>query len=475
MSRLTDVPVQPRGLACFRDVLAPETWRRVEAAMAEGRETFAGRALWNVNSTARGGGVAEMLLPLLAYARGEGVDARWAVISGDDPFFRVTKRIHNRLHGSPGDGGPLGAAEREDYEAALRPNAEELAARVGPRDVVILDDPQTAGLVPAVKVTGATVVWRCHVGLDTPNDLAREAWRFLAGDVGRADACVFSREAFVWEDLGDEQVAIIAPSIDAFAPKNAPLEAPEVEAILTAAGLREDGADGGPARFRRMDGTEDVVRRRAALVETRPLRPGERFVLQVSRWDRLKDPTGVVAGFAEHVARETDAHLVLAGPAVEAVSDDPEGRAVLEDARRQWDALDAPVRERVHLALLPLDDGEENAATVNALQRAADVVVQKSLAEGFGLTVAEAMWKARPVVASRIGGIQDQIEDGRSGVLLDDATDLAAYGAAVRDLLADPERAQGMGREAEERVRQRFLGTHSLLDHLELLRPLLAR
>jgi len=344
VAHLTDVPVRPRSIACF---LAAEAWRRVEAAMAEGREAFAGRVLWNVNSTARGGGVAEMLLPLLAYARGAGVDARWAVIGGDEPFFRVTKRIHNRLHGNPGDGGPLGPGEREDYEAPLRPNAEELAARAGPRDVVILHDPQTAGLVPAVKATGATVVWRCHVGLDHPNDLARDAWAFLAGDVAQADACVFSREAFVWDDLEADRIAIIAPSIDAFAPKNAALEPAEVAAILAAAGLREDGAAPAEARFRRMDGSEDTVTRRAEVVETRPLREGEPFVLQVSRWDRLKDPEGVIAGFAEHVAPQTGAHLVYAGPAVEAVSDDPEGRAILEQAWAQWGALDAPVRERV--------------------------------------------------------------------------------------------------------------------------------
>ena len=473
MTRLAEVEIQPRSLARFRDVLPPELWSHVEQGAGQGREAFAGRTLWNVNSTARGGGVAEMLLPLLTYARSAEVDARWLVIGGDEPFFRVTKRIHNRLHGADGDGGPLGAAERTDYEATLRANGEELAARVGPRDCVILHDPQTAGLVPAVKATGAPVIWRCHVGLDTPNELAREAWRFLAGYVREADACVFSRRAFVWEDLEDERIAVIAPSIDAFAPKNQPLAPGAVEAILGAAGVRENGADPVAARFMRMDGTADRVARRAHAVEARPLRSGERFVLQVSRWDRLKDPTGVIAGFADHVAGATDAHLVYAGPAVEAVSDDPEGRAVLEDARRQWHALDAPVRERVHLALLPMEDGEENAAIVNALQRAADVVVQKSLAEGFGLTVAEAMWKARPVVASRIGGIQDQIEDGRSGVLLDDPSDRAAYGAAVTALLRDRPRAAQMGAAAEERVRERFLGTHSLLDYLELVGPLL--
>ncbi len=124
MAHLTDVPIRPRGLAAFQTVLAPEVWERVEGAMAEGREAFAGRVLWNVNSTARGGGVAEMLLPLLAYARGDGVDARWTVIRGDAPFFAITKRIHNRLHGSAGDGGPLGPAERAAYDRALRPNAE---------------------------------------------------------------------------------------------------------------------------------------------------------------------------------------------------------------------------------------------------------------------------------------------------------------------------------------------------------------
>jgi trehalose synthase len=196
-------------------------------------------------------------------------------------------------------------------------------------------------------------------------------------------------------------------------------------------------------------------------------------VLQVSRWDSLKDPIGVIEGFAEYVAPFTDAHLIYAGPDVSAVADDPEGAEVYGYACARWHALPDAARERIHLALLPMDDFEENAVIVNALQRGADVVVQKSLAEGFGLTVAEAMWKCRPVVASRIGGIQDQIEHGVSGVLLDDATDLEAYGAAVLELLASPERAAAMGDAAHERVRDRFLGTHSLLDYLALFERLL--
>jgi trehalose synthase len=194
----------------------------------------------------------------------------------------------------------------------------------------------------------------------------------------------------------------------------------------------------------------------------------------VSRWDRLKDPIGVIRGFAEHVAPTTDAHLVYAGPAVEAVADDPEGKEVLAEAERLYERVPDEVRGRVHLACLPMEDLQENAAIVNALQRRANVVVQKSIAEGFGLTVAEGMWKARPVAASRIGGIQDQIVDGVSGVLLDDPADLTAYGRVVSELLRDPDRARRIGHEAQERVRDEFLAVRSLMQYLDLIERLLA-
>jgi trehalose synthase len=194
----------------------------------------------------------------------------------------------------------------------------------------------------------------------------------------------------------------------------------------------------------------------------------------VSRWDRLKDPSGLLGCFAEHCSHP-DAHLLLAGPSVAEVVDDPEGAEVLAQVREEREALPAAVRDRVHLACLPMDDVEENAVMVNAIQRRADVVVQKSLAEGFGLTVAEAMWKSRPVVASRIGGIQDQIVDGESGVLIDDPTDLAAVGGAIDSLLGDPVRAEAMGIAARERIRDSFLGTRHLMQYMELIgRMLLA-
>jgi trehalose synthase len=468
---LSGVKLGTLPLERFSSVLSAERYQEVSAGVQRARGVFHERTVWNVSSTARGGGVAEMLTTLLAHARGAGIDARWEVVGGNEDFFALTKRIHNRLHGFAGDGGPLGEAERARYEAALAESGSMLAAKLGPADLVILHDPQTAGLIPAVLARGVPVVWRCHIGIDSPNELARETWRFLAPYVERAHATVFSRSSFVWEGLDRGRVAIITPSLDAFAPKNQDLGEAEVGAILDVAGL-VPGAGAGEPLFTAMCGKPALVRRRARVIEQRPLRRGESYVAQISRWDNLKDPRGVVSGFARYVAPHTDAHLVCAGPEVEGVSDDPEGALVLAEVTEQWGRLEEEVRERIHLAVLPMTDTEENAAIVNALQRSASVVVQKSLAEGFGLTVAEAMWKARPVAASRIGGIQDQIEHGRSGLLLDDPSDLELFGAAVRRLLEDPEAAHTMGDAARERVRERFLGPASLLSYLELLSAL---
>jgi trehalose synthase len=457
----------------FEHVLPEARYAEFQAGVREAGELLAGRVVWNVNSTARGGGVVELLRPLLSYARGAGVDARWLVIGGTPEFFTITKRIHNRLHGADGDGGALDDDAQSTYEAVLAANVEGFAGRVREGDVVILHDPQTAGMATALCEAGAAVVWRCHVGLDSPNDETREAWAFLRPYVVPADLYVFSRDAFAWEGLDRDRIEVIRPSIDAFAPKNEDLDPETVDAVLRTSGLVADG-DPGPAVFARQDGTRGRVERRARIYEDAQLPAGAPTVVQVSRWDALKDPLGVIRGFAEHVPADTGAHLVYAGPAVEAVADDPEGARVLREAIETRAALPEEARSRVHLATLPMDDPDENAIIVNALQRHAAVVVQKSLAEGFGLTVAEAMWKARPVVASRIGGIQDQIVDGDSGVLLDDPRDLAAFGAAVRGLLADPPRAERMGQRARERVRDEFLSVRSLLDYLRVSKRVLA-
>jgi trehalose synthase len=270
--------------------------------------------------------------------------------------------------------------------------------------------------------------------------------------------------------LDRARLAVIAPCIDAFAPKNQTLEPATVNAILHTAGILEDpAAKVGTPGFRRLDGSPGRVVRRAEMIQDQPIPPTAPPVVQVSRWDRLKDPLGVLEGFARHVPEALGAHLVLAGPAAASVSDDPEGDQVLQQVRRAGAALPRAARDRVHLACLPMEDLEENGAMVNAMQRRADVIVQKSLAEGFGLTVAEAMWKARPVLASRVGGIQDQIRHGHSGLLLEDPSDLVDFGRGIQTLLSDRDRAQRLGEQAHRRVGQDYLAPRRLTQELDLI------
>ena len=460
----------------LRSVLSAEALARFEHTLTRGRELLRSRTFWNVNSTAHGGGVAEMLASLIGYARGGDADARWVVIDGSAEFFAITKRLHNRLHGHDGDGGPLGEAERIAYERCTHANAERLATQVRPDDVVLLHDPQTAGMIGPLLATGATIMWRSHVGIHTPNGLAHEAWRFLMPYVEHAHAYVFSQADYVWEGLDRAKVTVIAPSIDAFSPKNHGMAFTSVTAVLRAAALAADRYHRyARAVFERLDGTVGRVQAKAQLLEEQQLWLGVPLLAQVSRWDRLKDPAGVLGAFAEYVYAEDDEpHLVLAGPDVTAVADDPEGSAVFAEIDSIWSSLPRRIRRRVHLALLPMADVDENAVIVNALQRRADVVAQKSLAEGFGLTVAEAMWKGRPVVASAIGGIREQIEDGRTGLLVE-PHDLRAFGEHVSALLRDPHRAERMGEAAQTRVREMFLGPRHLGQYVELLERVLER
>ena len=435
------------------------------------RRRLAGRAIWHVNSTAAGGGVAEMLPSLIGYARGLGLDARWLVIGGEPPFFGVTKRLHHALHGSAGDGGPLAAAERRVYERTADANAGGALARIGPRDVVVLHDPQTAGLAPhlARARPGAAVIWRSHIGVDAANAETERGWAFLAPYLETAAAFVFTREAYAPPFAAGRPTAVVPPSIDPLTPKNEDLGAETARAVLARAGLIA-GGDRGPVAFAGAGGAARRVERRAEVVRAgAPPAPDAPLVVQVSRWDPLKDPVGVMRAFAPLAGSGAGAELVLAGPETSGVADDPEAARVLEETVRAWRALPPPARDRVHLASLPTADLAENAAVVNALQRHAAVIVQKSLQEGFGLTVTEAMWKGRPVLASAVGGIRDQIEDGRSGVLLGDPSDLAACGTGLRALLGDPARREAIGRAARERVRERFLVTRHLDQYADLI------
>ena len=451
MADLQEVRVPARSPDVLAPVIGAARTARMRHQARAARDLLDGRTVWNLNTTAAGGGVAEMLHVLLAYAVGGGVRTRWLVINGSPEFFVLTKRLHNRLHGVPGDDGQLGEAERGVYEGVLADQVPDLLGTGGARsgDIVLLHDPQTAGLAGALRDAGLAVVWRCHVGSDLENDQTREAWSFLRPYLDAPQATVFSREEYVPAWLRGPAAWTIPPSIDPLSAKNRELSAEEQR------------------RFR-----EEVLAE-ADLVEGRPIPAEARVVLQVSRWDRLKDMSGVMTAFADHIAPAGDAHLVLAGPAVSGVADDPEGAAVRDECIAQFNELAPAMQERVHLASLPMGDVTANALMVNALQRHAAVVVQKSLVEGFGLTASEAMWKARPVVVSAAGGLADQVVDGRTGRVVADPADLAAFGAAVNDLLADPGAAARLGQAARQRVIEEYLPDRHLSQYVDLFGTIL--
>jgi len=391
---LTAVPVPPLAVTDLEPVIGPERYTRLLTTAAEFRARLGRRAIWTVSSTAVGGGVAEMLQVLVAYAEGLDIPIRWLVIGGDPEFFAITKALHNQIHGHVGSTGMVGPAAAGHYEQVLAANADALLKQVRPGDLVLLHDPQTAGLTGALTERGALVVWRSHIGVDFQNDVTRAAWDFLWPYVEPARGFVFTRRQYVPPWIPPALTRIIPPSIDPFSAKNEELSA---------------GA----------------------------------------------------------VAPAGDGYLMLVGPEVSGVSDDPEGASVLADCLAQWQSLPAATRSRILLVTLPLDDIEENAAMINAIQRHAAVIVQKSLAEGFGLTVAEGMWKSRPVVGSAVGGILDQIAEG-TGVLLRDPADLPAFGSRVRWLLDHPDAADRMGRAGHEHVREHYLGDRHLLQYAEL-------
>ena len=474
MVKPTEVHIAPESMERFRSVLPAEQVDEAEAVAAAVAARMHGRVWWSINSTATGGGVAEMLVPLVAYARGAGVDKRWMVLGGTPEFFHLTKRIHHAIHGSEGDGSPLGPEERVIYESVLEANAKELLQAIRPNDVVLLHDPQTAGLAPVLMAHGALVIWRSHVGTDTPNEQTELAWAFLEPYLRDVPATVFSRKAYIPDFLNHDRSTVIPPSIDAFSAKNQEMDEATIRAILVHTGIIEGPMGDGEPVFTREDGSPgridrmvDVIRLGRAPAWEAPL------VVQVSRWDPLKDPIGVMRAFADLIDGNApaNAQLILAGPNVTAVTDDPEGAETFDHVIDVWRELPHGDRSRIDLVSVPMNDVEENAAIVNALQRHAAIVVQKSLREGFGLTVTEAMWKARPVIASRIGGIQDQIVDGEHGLLVE-STDLPAFAGAVERLLNDPDYAAQLGANAKERVREEYLGVRHLMQYAALFEKL---
>jgi len=370
---------------------------------------LAGQRVVMVNSTRAGGGVAEILSRMVPLLNELGLRVRWEVIEGSEPFFAVTKKFHNALHGKPEVITP------EVFELFLEVGRRNAARLAIDDEVVFIHDPQPITLVEQRQAHPASRwIWRCHLDVSRPN---RAVWSFLEPFILKFDAAVYSSAAFA-QQIPMRQM-LIAPSIDPLSEKNRELTPEEIAAILHRLGVPQD----------------------------RPI------VTQVSRFDDLKDPLGVIDAFLR-VRRSMRCQLVLAGGSA---SDDPEAEDVLNRVRER-----AKGNPDIHLLMLPPDSHLE----INALQRASAVIVQKSLKEGFGLTVSEALWKARPVVASAVGGIPLQVKHRYSGLLVHSVEGAAS---AIKQLLNNADYAKRLGENGREHVRQNFLLTRHLQDYLLLL------
>ena len=379
-----------------------------EGVVAELRllgERLAGKRVVNVNSTRTGGGVAEILNRLIPLLNEVGLKARWEVVSGTEEFFALTKHLHNALHGTPHQ---FTAADAGIYNNVTAHNLRTLNLDA---DLMFIHDPQPAGLIRARDDIGGKWLWRCHIDVSAP---APGAWEFIAPLVQRYDLSVFSAPQFA-RSMDLPQV-LIAPSIDPLSDKNRPLSSGEIETIMTRLGIRSD----------------------------KPI------VTQVSRFDRLKDPLGVVKAW-QIARRRVDCQLILAGGSA---TDDPEGVEVLREVREA-----AGSDPDVHILDLPPDANLE----INAIQRASTVILQKSLKEGFGLTVSEALWKWKPVIAGAVGGIPLQITHRYSGILTHTVEGTAFW---IKQLLSAPEYARRLGENGHNHVRNSFLLTRHMRDYL---------
>ncbi|MEJ7654073.1 MAG: glycosyltransferase [Chloroflexia bacterium] len=411
------VTTETRTLDSYRG-LAPDEQLDEISTLAK---RLQGARVLEVNATAFGGGVAEMLGTLVPLMRDLGLDADWQVMHGAPEFYAVTKSLHNGLQGMDVD---LTRDARDTYTEYSRLNAEMFDAEY---DFVVMHDPQPAGIRRALLESGrypkGVWIWRCHIDL---TDADEDVWAFLRPSVQAHHAAVFTIQAYVKADLEMARVELIPPAIDPLSVKNRAMSDEEVRAVLTGYNIAPD----------------------------RPL------MTQISRYDPWKDPLGVVDVY--RIVKKSVPGLQLVMTATMA-SDDPEGMDWYERTRRH--AGDDP---DVHILSSEMD----NSVDVNAFQRAAEVVMQKSTREGFGLVVAEALWKQTPVVAGRVGGIPLQVRDGQDGFLVDDtaqAADRTAY------LFAHPEERERMGLSAREHIRSDFLITRKLLQYLRLFDSLSSR
>lgn len=370
-------------------------------------EKLEGKKIQNINSTLVGGGVAEILSCMIPLLRQLGVEAGWDAIKGNERFFNITKSFHNALHGVPVE------ISQDDFDFFIAMNRENAAKMDLYGDVIFIHDPQPIVLIEERERLGRKWVWRCHIDFTQPQP---DVIDFLKGYIERYDALVFSAPAFALRTNLPQ--ALISPSIDPLSDKNKELPQETIDEVLE----------------------------RFEIDKTRPI------VTQISRFDYLKDPVGVIKVY-QKVKRYIDCQLVIAGGGA---TDDPEGMKVLEEVRAT--AANDP---DIFILFLPPNSDIE----INALQRASSVVMQKSLKEGFGLTVAEALWKGKPVIASAVGGIPLQITHKYSGILTRSIDGAAHY---LKQLLNEPEYAKNLGVNGREHIRNNFLTTRHIREYLLL-------
>jgi len=408
---LTSVPVTPKALADYRPIVGDAPIDEIQRLA----EPLRGARVLHLNATAFGGGVAEILSALVPLLNDLGLKADWQIMSGADEFFAVTKAIHNGLQGMF---VPWTPSMRDTWLHYNRLNADLLD---GEYDFVVVHDPQPAGVLASALERGRPKVgkwvWRCHIDLTAAQP---ELWDFLSPFLAPYDASIFTLKTYAKDDVTTPEVFFFPPAIDPLSPKNVPLAPDTVDAILS----------------------------RYAIDPRRPV------LAQVSRFDPWKDPLGVIDAYRLVKREIPQVQLVLVASMAH---DDPEGWSYYErTARRAGEDMDIQILTNL--------TGVGNVE-VNAIQTAARVVVQKSLREGFGLVVSEALWKGRPVVAGNVGGIPLQVLDGRTGYL---ATSPAACAERILFLLRNPQVADGMGAAGREHVRANFLITRYLCDHLKM-------
>ncbi|MDQ6776743.1 MAG: glycosyl transferase family 1, partial [Actinomycetota bacterium] len=363
------MPLETRYFESLGGYLFEPMIERVRVAQQHAGELLGGRTVWMVNSTAFGGGVAQLLRTLLPYWRGAGIDVRWMVLRGSVEFFRVTKRFHNHLQGQAGNGDVLGFDDLAIFDRAADQHARALASRIAPGDVVVLNDPQTAAMSGPLERAGANVIWCCHVGIDNDNEFSENAWTSLRPRLAGVHRFVFSRYTSLPEWLGGAETSILTPGIDPASTKNLPMSDHAARAILQHLGLAAGVPTASPS-YARTDGSTATLAAGPTVLDSdgAPDWSREPVVVSLARWDRIKDPLGILDGFLERVLAASDAHLLLAGPDANQVADDPEAAAVLAEVRERWRRLPPAARARVHLACLPLNSPNDNAVMVNAIQ-----------------------------------------------------------------------------------------------------------